>query len=257
MIDVEKTPNASIMIVDDNTNLNSMMARILNRKGYDVITANDGLEAIEKAKENIGIDVVFMDIKMPLMNGVETYKQLKKIRPDTVVIMMTAYAVEDLIQEALEEGAFGILYKPLEFNDVLMLIEKANSNNTGALVMIVDDDKGTRNTFKAVLEKKGFTVVTAENGEKAIERAQENHFDVIFIDMQLPTINGLETYLRIKEIRPNAVAVMITGFYSSLADLVDQAVISSAYTCLNKPVDMSVVFKLLDDIISRKRGENT
>ena len=95
---------ANILIVDDNTSLCRTMAFVLGRKGYAVATAKDGPEAIEKVKER-PFDMIFTDIKMPLMDGVETYKGIKKIRSEAVVVMMTAYAVEDLVQEALKEGA--------------------------------------------------------------------------------------------------------------------------------------------------------
>jgi len=68
--------------------------------------------------------MVFMDIKMPPMNGVEVFKKIKKISPNTFVMMMTAYAVEDLVQEALEEGAKGIMYKPLDIDNLLSIVKK-------------------------------------------------------------------------------------------------------------------------------------
>ncbi|MCK5587590.1 MAG: response regulator, partial [Candidatus Lokiarchaeota archaeon] len=77
---------------------------------------------------------IFMDIKMPLMNGVDTYKRIKKIRPDTVVMMMTAYAVEDLVQEALKEGAYGVLYKPLDIENVLTLIKRVGGDSSRSLL---------------------------------------------------------------------------------------------------------------------------
>jgi CheY-like chemotaxis protein len=67
---------------------------ILRRKGYAVTTAKDGSEAIVRIKER-PFDMVFVDIKMPLMDGVETYRRIKKIRPEAVVMMMTPYVVED------------------------------------------------------------------------------------------------------------------------------------------------------------------
>ena len=99
------------------------MSFILERKGCAVAIAENGLKAIEIAKNN-PFDIIFMDIKMPFMNGVEAYKQIKKIRPGVKVVMMTAYAVEDLIGQALAEGAFGILYKPLDIQKMLDIIEK-------------------------------------------------------------------------------------------------------------------------------------
>lgn len=112
---------ASVLIADDNVSLCKTMSFVLGRKGYAVTTAGDGPEAIERVKEK-PFDMIFMDVKMPVMDGVETYRRIKKIRPGATVMMMTAYAVEDLIQQALEEGAYGIIYKPLDMAAVLRLV---------------------------------------------------------------------------------------------------------------------------------------
>ncbi|HEB34830.1 MAG TPA: response regulator, partial [Candidatus Aminicenantes bacterium] len=101
-----------------------LLNHIFNRKGYAVTTAKDGPEAIERVKEG-PFDLIFLDIKLPFMNGVEAYRRIKKIRPESVVVMMTAYAVEDMVQEALREGAYGIIYKPLDMEKVIALIERA------------------------------------------------------------------------------------------------------------------------------------
>jgi CheY-like chemotaxis protein len=87
------------------------MSLVLARKGYAVHTAHDGLEAIDKVKQ-MAIDVIFMDVKMPGMDGVETYKVIKRTRPGTPVTMITAYAVDELLEEAMREGAHGVMYKP-------------------------------------------------------------------------------------------------------------------------------------------------
>ena len=115
---------ASVLIVDDNVSLCKTMSFLLRGRGYAVTTARDGPEAIERVKER-PFDAIFLDIKMPLMDGMATYRRIKRIRPDVVVMMMTAYAVEDLVQEALREGAYGILYKPLDIEKVVMIIEEA------------------------------------------------------------------------------------------------------------------------------------
>ena len=70
--------------------------------------------------------------------------------------------------------------------------------------------------------------------------------------MKLPTINGLETYLAIKEVHPEAMVVIMTGFGDEMEELIEQALSSSAYTCLHKPLAMGDVLKLIDEI-SEKR----
>jgi len=243
---------ASILIVDDNMSQCKTMSFILKRKGYNVATADNGPEAIAIVKKS-PFNIIFMDIKMPLMNGVETYKKIKKIRPEARVIMMTAYAVEDLIQEALKEGAYGIIYKPLDIPKVLAIVEKASKNKQGALVLVVDDEPITCTTLKSMLIEKDFKVAIAYTGEEAVATAKKKAFDIIFIDMKLPTLNGLETYLAIKKVNPEAVAVLMTGFRQEVADLVKEALNSNAYTCLYKPLNMSELLRLTSEILEKKR----
>jgi two-component system response regulator HydG len=243
---------ADILIADDNQSLCRTMSLTLKRKGYGVTVAKDGAEALERVRER-PFDMIFMDVKMPLMDGVETYKRIKEIRPEAVVMMMTAYAVEELVQEALKEGAYGVVYKPVDIDKVVSLIEEGRASNHGALILVVDDDSGTCTTLRNILVKRSYRVGVAQSGEEAINMARQRAYDIIFIDVKLPTINGLETYLRLKEVNPEAVAVMMTGYREEVADLVDRALSHSAYTCLHKPLDMSETLRLVEDITARKK----
>jgi two-component system response regulator HydG len=65
--------------------------------------------------------IIFIDIKMSLMDGVETYRRIKEIRPETMAVMMTGYAVEDLVEQALQEGVYGVIYKPLDMEEAVAL----------------------------------------------------------------------------------------------------------------------------------------
>lgn len=114
--------NTRVLIVDDNESLSRSMSIVLNRKGCSVDTASDGLEAIKAVKIK-SFDVIFMDIRMPGLNGVETFKKIKKQYPAIKVVMMTAYALEELVDEAFREEAFGVLYKPLDMDKVFEMIE--------------------------------------------------------------------------------------------------------------------------------------
>jgi len=242
---------AKILIVDDNLSLCKTMSLVLTRKGYDVSIANDGFEAIDSVKKE-SFDIIFMDIKMPVLNGVETYKKINKINDKIKIIMMTAYAVEDLIQDALKEGAYRIIYKPLDFENIFSLIEESKANKQGGLILIVDDDPGICTTLKNILVKKGYEVGISNTGEDAITKAQENSFDLIFIDMKLPSLNGLETYLALKKIKPELIAIMITAFHQEMDDLVQEAMNNSAYTCLNKPLNIEDMLLLINEILTKK-----
>ncbi len=245
--------NENILIVDDNINLAKTMTFILKRKGYGVTTAKDGLEAIVKVKEK-HFDIIFMDIKMPIMNGVETYKEIKEIDKQVVVIMMTAYSVDELIQEALKEGAYGILYKPLDIKKTLSIIDELSEKEQGGFILLVDDDLGFCITLKNILAKKSYTVGIAHTGEESITMIQEKPYDIILIDMKLPTINGLETYLRIKKINPKVVVIIITGYRQETSALVKEAIQKNAFTCLYKPLNLEILLELTDKIIKLKKN---
>ena len=121
----------SILIVDDEPGMTETLSDIMDNMGYDVATAEDGHRAIEIIRKK-AYDIALMDIKMPGINGVETFKQFKQISPVTKVIMMTAYELDDLVEEAKAEGACGIFYKPLVIREVLALVKELSELKAGS-----------------------------------------------------------------------------------------------------------------------------
>lgn len=234
-----------VLIVDDNKEFCESITDVLEAKGYEAESENSGDAAIAKVQEKF-FEVVLMDIKMPLMNGVETFKQIRKVSPKTVVIMMTAFSVEDLIHHALRNGAFGCLRKPLDVDKMVEQIELAKER--GKLILITDDDPGIRETLKDTLEAKGYRVSTAATGKEAIEIVMERPHDILFLDMKLPALNGLEVYLAMKEINPKAVAVIITAYEVEMKDLIEKGFEKNVYACLTKPLDMDKVLELIEEI---------
>ena len=96
-----------IMVVDDDPGMRLTLVGIIEDEGYEVFGAEDGYRAIELAEET-SFALIFMDIRMPGLNGVETYREIKKINPRSVVVMLTGFSVESLVKEALKEGAYAV-----------------------------------------------------------------------------------------------------------------------------------------------------
>jgi len=235
-----------ILVVDDLRSIRLTLGGILEDKGHDVVTVEDGYQAIEAVKKT-HFDAIFMDIKMPGINGVQTFREVKKIDPKATVIMMTAYSVEDLVKEALEEGAYAVAYKPFDIERIITLIDQLLGEKT--LILVVDDQFGDRETLKTILEDKGYKVATATDGTEALRLVQERHFDIIFLDIKLPGMDGVETFERVKKLDPKAVVIMMTGYTEE--DLVNRAVSGGAYTCIYKPFAMEKVIELVDKIAHR------
>jgi len=239
---------ASILIVDDDIGMTETLFDIFTDLGYYVEIANDGFKALEKVKART-FDVILMDIKMPGINGVETYKEIKHIRPEAVAMMMTAYSVEELLAEALKEGAYGVMHKPIEIPKVVEFIEGLEKS---ALILIVDDDLSTCETLTDVLFEKGYRIARASNGKEAISMLNEKNFDIVFIDVKMPVMNGLEVYHALREIRPHIKVIMMTGYRQEAQDLVEEAIKNNAYTCIYKPFDVEEVLKLVEEILAKK-----
>lgn len=113
-----------VLVVDDEQVILDLFSRVLGIKGYRVATAKDGREAVDKMKEKPS-DIVFLDVVLPGMDGVETLKAIRKVSPKTAVVMMTGFSVEAKIEECLKSGACECLYKPFDIVEIMRAIEKA------------------------------------------------------------------------------------------------------------------------------------
>ena len=133
---------------------------------------------------------------------------------------------------------------------LLLLKEKeVRSLDKRACVLVVDDDAGIRKTLSKILEREGYLVETAENGEQAIEASNRRFFNVALIDIRLPDMEGTELLQRLKKAEPKMVKVIITG-YPSLNNAIE-AVNKGADGYILKPFDASGLLAMI-----RKRLKN-
>ena len=241
-----------ILLVDDNEAFLDSTKDVLEDQGYEVVTAVSGEEAVRLFSTHT-FDVVLMDIKMPGMNGVESFIEMKRLRPGVKVIMVTAYGVEEMIRQALAEGALAVLHKPLDMTLFFRTIDEARKGGRGGLILIADDDEELCENLTDILGEAGYQVITAYNGKAAVEMAKTQNFDVLLLDMKLPLLNGLEVYRRIRPIQPNIVTIVITGYAKEMTDLIQEILDETAQTCLTKPLDMGQILGLLKEISAAKR----
>ena len=112
----------NILVVDDNKDFADIFCDMLKANDYKAECCYGGEQAIEMVKDNV-FDILFLDIRMPDMDGIQTLKEIKKISPKSIVIMMTGYPVDEMVHRAIEEKASDIIYKPFEIDKVLSLIK--------------------------------------------------------------------------------------------------------------------------------------
>jgi two-component system response regulator (stage 0 sporulation protein F) len=116
-----RAPKTKILIIDDEPVIRNLLLDLLAQNGYEVMAAPGGPEGIARAEE-MEFDIIFSDIHMPKMNGLETIRRIKEIRPHTVFVVMESYPDKDC-ELATKEGVVAHLQKPFNISDVLSVVE--------------------------------------------------------------------------------------------------------------------------------------
>ena len=113
----------NLLIIEDDIAISTTIYMILKEVGYNITTASDGLTGLEILKEN-SFDIILLDLIMKPINGIETYKEIKKISPGINTIMITGHVDENQINEAKKEGINRIIFKPFDFDKLISIIDE-------------------------------------------------------------------------------------------------------------------------------------
>lgn len=113
-----------ILVVDDEKSMRDFLAIVLKKDGYYVATASDGEEAVGMVQKDI-FDLVITDIKMSKLSGLEVLRAVKEMSPQTIVLMITAFASTETAVEAMKEGAYDYIMKPFQIDEVKLIIKNA------------------------------------------------------------------------------------------------------------------------------------
>lgn len=112
---------ASILVADDEEVVRSLIKETLEELGHRVITAETAAKGLEAVNQQ-DLDLVFLDLKMPGMDGAELFRQIKLVRPELPVTIITGYPDSDMMVRALAQGPFGVMNKPFGEQDVITAV---------------------------------------------------------------------------------------------------------------------------------------
>jgi DNA-binding NtrC family response regulator len=113
-----------ILVVDDEEQMRDLLAKVLERKGFQTSVCGDGTEALAFLEKE-PVDLVVTDVRMPGLGGMEALRAVKELNPDIVVIIMTAFGSIDQAVQAVKDGAYDYINKPFKIDEMLLTIEKA------------------------------------------------------------------------------------------------------------------------------------
>ncbi|MBU1775567.1 MAG: response regulator, partial [Gammaproteobacteria bacterium] len=160
-----------ILVVDDDRRIVKTTCDILKLKGHEPIAAYSGEEGVAQVRSSLP-DFVLMDIKMPGINGVEAMRQMKAIAPMLPIVLVSAYATDDLLEEAKRIGAYGIMSKPLNFPIILSFLSLLGKEES---ILVVDDDPEFCKTLRDILTLRGFQVETETDPRSVLGDLEHNY----------------------------------------------------------------------------------
>ena len=122
--------NITVLVVDDDADYRQLMVFWLKSKGYTVLTAENGQQACQEV-QNKKPDIVFMDLRMPVMDGIGAIKNIRRFNKNIPIIIISAYPEEPKIKEAVPFGISGVFYKGKDFEEGLTVLESALRTHKG------------------------------------------------------------------------------------------------------------------------------
>lgn len=233
-----------IFIVDDDRDFAESLVDILRDEGHRVELAFDGESAVRRVRER-EFDVTLMDVRLPSMNGVESFFEIRKINPRARVVMMTAYSVEQLLSQAIEHGAIGVLRKPFETDHLLATLKEVLPDG---VILMADDDPDFVDGVRDLLVGYGYTVVVAHTGQEAVDMILGDGIDILILDLRLPVLSGLEVYLKLKKQGCVVPTIIVTGYAAEEAASIDRLRLMSVAGCLIKPFDPQELLEIIEAI---------
>ena len=185
------TPAANtVLVVDDDANVHDLMQRSLAGQGFNLVRAMGGQEGLRLAKELLPA-VITLDVMMPGMDGWAVLAALKA-DPDLADIPVIMVTIIDQKNMGYALGAAEYLTKPIDRGRLLSVLNKYKQEAKTGPVLVVDDAKTVRDMVRRMLQKEGWEVAEAENGQVALDMLDETGPSLILLDLMMPEMDGFE-----------------------------------------------------------------
>ena len=262
---------ARALVVDDDVHTCMSVSKMLREIEMRVDWSTSGKEAVIRAneafEENDAFKVYIIDWLMPDMNGIETVRRIRAVVGDeTPIIILTAYDWADIEQEAKEAGVTAFVEKPIfmsELRRVLtkpMEIKEETSQQTeretrysGKKLLLVEDNELNREIATALLEEIGIIVDSVEDGTDAVERMNEvedDRYDLIFMDIQMPKMDGYMTTREIRTLKNNKKAniPIIAMTANAFEEDKKKAFKAGMNAHIAKPIDIKTILAVFDQV---------
>jgi two-component system, sensor histidine kinase and response regulator len=265
------------LVVDDSFDARAAIADMLQSLTFEVTEAATGYDAIDAVRsaaiEGRPFDIVYVDWRMPGLDGIDTATRIKALGLEIppLMMMVSAYSREDMLREADACGIDTVLVKPVRastlYDATMDVLAKKRSVEVkrreivdapeapvpppllaeirGARVLLVEDNEINQMVAREILEQSGLLVEVAGNGQVALEMVQRAPFDLVFMDMQMPVMDGVTATRAIRRI-PSLAALPIVAMTANAMEQDRQLCIAAGMNdSVTQPIDPRVLWATL------------
>ncbi|MFP4599966.1 MAG: CheR family methyltransferase [Persicimonas sp.] len=210
--------SSHVLVVDDRHEIRYLARHFIEEAGGTTECAENGRVALRRIaqadRDGQPFDLVVMDMQMPVMDGFEATRRLRESGYDRPILALTAAAMQEDRHQCLEAGCDDHLAKPIEATELLAAVAtycdgpvdagdddsgEDDSDDTEATVLLVEDNRDTREALSKLLELHGIPLISCADGRTAVELAREHRPEAIVLDLGLPDMSGYEVCKKLRE----------------------------------------------------------
>ena len=270
---IQELDGLRALVVDDDFHVCDSVSRMLKQIGMRSEWTTSGREAAYRAQmayeEGDAFHTYIIDWQMPETSGVETARKIRSVAGNDVpIIILTAYDWSDIEEEAKAAGVTAFCAKPLFMSDLKSALLAANNlldkedeaaawtlaDFSGKRVLLVEDIELNREIAQVILEEAGFVVESAPDGTDAVamvEKAEENYYDVVLMDVQMPIMNGYEATRTIRSMpRKDVKTLPIIAMTANALEEDKEAALKNGMNAhISKPLNMDIFISVLKQFV--------
>src|SRR3569833_370146 len=214
------------LVVDDEAVVLTVLREALRRGGYRVTTAASAEEAIDLMRKR-RFDLVLTDKNLPGASGLDVLRAARTLNPAPAIVLITGYSSYDSAIEAMDVGALDYIEKPIrDVEDLRARVRRALTRRDEQLArprvtqtgragrVLLVEAEGARRRLIADYLGRNYVVIAAEDGDDALRRLQQEHFDLVLADRHLPGVSGLRVIEHARRLLPHCASVLYTAYPS-------------------------------------------
>ena len=254
------------LVVEDNPSSRRMLERMLEHFGLSFVSVESAEEALALLKsqpESERVSLVLMDWKLPGLDGLSAVEEMRRdsALAELPVIMISAYGREKEVERADALGVEAFLFKPIRqsalFDAIMEALgrpeaprfqhgrEATTPSFAGSRVLLVEDNQTNRAVARELLAQAGVTPDEAENGRQAVEKVEQQAYDAVLMDLQMPEMDGLTATKAIRQLPQGQTLPIIAMTANALKGDRERCLAAGMDDYISKPVDRRELFRVL------------